>query len=519
VPILIALLFTGQLADGDHSHHLGAPEPLRESTDVVMYNEGDVTRAVIRLEPSSSDRRTRVLYSDPLTGRSTPATVGREALMVSRAQNIAAVLAAHAVDVVRVLMPSRGIYQIASRHVDEDGADLAARLAPLVRAGVLESAAPDLALGRKLAAIDVPPSDERYGGQYYLEDIQIEGAWALSVGDPSTRIVVVDNGCDLLHRDLASKLDPGRDVINDDDDPTFGGGVGNEHGTACAGLAGAATDNDIDIAGACPECRVACVRMLGEPGELLPVSGDVQAFQFAFESNAAVVSNSWGFVDPIPVPAALRDAIVVVQQDGREGRGAVVVFAAGNDNREPGRDELGLVPGVLGVGAMNNVGEPTQYTNFGDVVDVVTPTGSITLDITGDEGAGPGEVTNTFSGTSSACPIAAGVAGLIASAAPDLTADEINALLIDTAKLPFAADPDAEGHDPHYGFGMVQADKALEIALGIEDGDGGEKPGSPDDRPPPGCSHADGGRQGGRGAVLGLTTLLWLFGRRRPTAA
>src|SRR5690606_17456671 len=148
------------------------------------------------------------------------------------------------------------------------------------------------------------PTDPRWGGQWYFQNLGMPEAWGITRGAPSTSIVVVDTGCDLGHPDLEGKLDPGRDVVDGDDDPSFvPGEPGAAHGTACAGLIAAETDNDEGIAGGCPECRLRCVRMLSEQGT--PISADVEAFQFALEVDAAVVSNSWGFVDPIPAPAPL----------------------------------------------------------------------------------------------------------------------------------------------------------------------------------------------------------------------
>jgi len=97
-------------------------------------------------------------------------------------------------------------------------------------------------------------------------------------------------------------------VVSGDDDPSpVPTEVGAEHGTSCAGLVAASTNNGEGIAGACPECRMRCVRLLSD--DPVPLGADVEAFDFAFQTDAAVVSNSWGFVDPIPVPAMLEDAI------------------------------------------------------------------------------------------------------------------------------------------------------------------------------------------------------------------
>lgn len=401
---------------------------------------------------------------------------------------------------VRLLAPSLSMWLVESDARREDGVQLAARLRACEDAErLLVYAEPNLWLRRTLS---FSPNDPRFPGQWYFDDLAMQKAWDLTRGDPSVTIVVVDNGCQATHPDLVLKLDAGRDVIDSDNDPSpESSSSGAEHGTACAGIVGASTNNDEGIAGGCPECRVRCVRMLSSAGELVPVSADVDAFQFALDVDAAVVSNSWGFVDAIAVPKALRDVIELVHDTGRGGLGAVVVFAVGNDDRELGDNELQAVRGVLGVGAINTYGEKTSFTNYGPSVDLVAPTGTITTDLTGSAGGASGDYTSSFGGTSSACPVAAGIAGLVVSAMPAATAAEITQLLIDTTgPAPYAA-PDANGHDAIYGYGVIDPVAALEQALGV---DGDTKKSSDDDG---GCSSTGAG-------VAGWLVLGWLAAMR-----
>ncbi len=356
-----------------------------------------------------------------------------------------------------------------------DGTTLAASLWRRAHELGLSAALPNLYLRRRL---HYTPEDPRYGGQWYFQNLDMPAAWSLTRGSSEVTIVVIDTGCDTSHPDLATKLDAGRDVVSGDDDPSYVPyDPGNEHGTACAGIVGAATDNGVGMAGGCPRCRVRCVRMLGADGESVPLSADVDAFTFAYEVGAAVVSNSWGFVDAIPVPAPLADVIATVADSGRGGRGAVVLFAMGNDDREVGNDELQATYGVLGVGAVNNFDDKTSFTNFGDSVDLVAPVGTVTLDIAGADGREAGDYTTSFGGTSSACPVAAGIAGLIASAAPRMSGHAIADLLIRTTRPAPYALPDENGHDPVFGYGIIDPVAALEEAIGPPEEAGDEDDG------------------------------------------
>jgi subtilisin family serine protease len=301
-----------------------------------------------------------------------------------------------------------------------------------------------------------------------LKRLQIERAWQVATGSPDTSIVVVDDGCDLQHPDLAAAMVGGLDVIDDDDDPSYSPKLrGNEHGTACSGIIAAVGNNKIGISGVCPTCSLRCVRLFDKTHSLVAVSSDVRAFNYAFETEAAVVSNSWGFAEAEPVPNVLRLSIEELLDGGRGGKGALVVFAAGNENREIDDAEIGAIPGVLNVGAINNFDEAAPFSNYGKSLDLTAPTGTLTTDISGPDGADASDYTSLFGGTSSACPVVAGVAALVMTAVPDKTAREIGDALVRSArKAPFAS-PDANGHDPIYGRGIVDPTAAL-IALGVD---------------------------------------------------
>ncbi|MDP2344257.1 MAG: S8 family serine peptidase [Deltaproteobacteria bacterium] len=478
------------------------PPPATTTTTFHFLDRGLWRTATRGPVPGTDDAPVDVVYADPATGRSTRARIGSTVIVKAKG-------AIDSVDVVvvRSLFPSIGLWLVKSARPGEDGLALAQRLADDVDDGRLLEAFPDLQLGHRLAqdSISIPPDDPRYVGQFFFEDLEMEGAWALSLGDPSIVVAVVDNGCDLVHPDLQAKLDPGHDVVDEDDDPSFFPGAdASEHGTACAGLIAAVTDNGVDVAGACPLCRATCTRLLSPDGSGVPLNADVRAFGVAFEDDVEVVSNSWGFIDDIPVPAVLAEAITEVATNGRGGKGAIVVFAAGNDTRLISDDELLAVDGVVGVGAVNNLGELTQFSNRGPSVDVVAPTGSVTTDLSGPAGANAGDVTVSFGGTSSACPIVAGIVGLILALEPELSAAEVNEILVETAKQSVFASPDDAGHDDEYGFGLVQPVAALERVV--------DPP--PDIKGGAGCDCAHGFDQRD-GSAITLSALVILLCRRR----
>ena len=421
---------------------------------------------------------------------------------------------------VRPLSRAARLYLVAARdESSQDGLRIAARLgaAPGVTIAV-----PDLHLRRRRHGIEIPPNDPRYAGQWYLKKLGIEQAWRLSTGDADTKVVVIDDGCDMEHPDLREKFVGGRDVLDDDDDPSYQPGVpNNAHGTQCAGLVGAKTDNGIGMAGVCPECSLLCVRLLpGAEDKAVPVSADLAAFDYALEVGASVVSNSWGFSESLPVPAPLRALVELLHDEGRDGLGTLVVFAAGNENRVIESNELAAVRGVLTVGATSNFDEATPFSNRGASVGVTSPAGTITTDISGPDGMDDGDYTDVFGGTSSACPVVAGVAGLVMSARKDMTAADVLELLEETARRAPFAEPDGAGHDPTYGYGIVHPAAALREALGVEEEpespeskDAGVSEGAGKAQESGGCAVA--GDEVGASWLVGIAFAIWVARRRR----
>jgi serine protease len=392
------------------------------------------------------------------------AWVGREAVLGTHDAKVL-----RGLTVVRTLSAELGLHLVRGRD-DEDGAALAARLS----ARGLD-AVPDLYRARRTASIAIPPNDPRYGGQWYLAQLGVERAWRWTTGAPAITVAVIDNGFDVAHPELAGRFVGQLDAIDGDGDARFVPQLpGNEHGTACAGLIAAATDNGEGIAGACPECKLAGVRLIGDGTQLTPLSADIAAFEYAFSIDAAVVSNSWGYVDPGPVEQPLAQAITRLTQQGYGGRGALVVFAAGNENRAIADDELLAFPGVLAVSALNRYDEATPFVNQGGAIDISAHAGTLTTDITGAEGASRTDYTDTFGGTSSACPVVAGIAGLLRSAAPEARAERVLDVIVKSARrAPYAAAA-AGQQDAVYGYGILDPVAALRLlAPEREPGDAG----------------------------------------------
>lgn len=324
--------------------------------------------------------------------------------------------------------------------------------------GVLD-AIPDVWLPKVTAAVADAFDDPDVGAQWYLESLGMGALYAETLGDPAVRVAVLDSGTDVAHPDLAAGLLAPLDVVDGDDDPSPVPGEGcpagddasicDDHGTSVSGIVGARANNGTNLVGLCPGCSLIPIRMIGGPA-----SNDVTAFEHAFENGAAVLNNSWGYTTAIPTPVALAEVIARVSTEGRDGSGALVVFAAGNDDRRLEADELTSEPGVFCVSATDRYHLPTAYTNRGRAVDVAAPSATVSL-------AAGGGLNTTFGGTSAAAPVVSGLAGWALSYDPTLTAAGIADLLIETAEKTPTVTFDEDGHHEIYGYGEIDPAKLL----------------------------------------------------------
>lgn len=294
-------------------------------------------------------------------------------------------------------------------------------------------------------------------------DVRADEAWAVSMGADTVTIAILDEGVDLAHPDLAAKLVPGYDA-------TGGGSAGapsgdDAHGTACAGIAAAVTDNGLGVAGIAPLARIMPVRMAYGDGSGAWITSDAwiaDGLSWAVANGADVLSNSYGGGSP---SAIIDSAIANARANGRGGKGAVVVFAAGNDNGPVAYPATH--PDSLAVAATSPCDERTAPTscdgeywwgsNHGAEVDLAAPGVHLyATDISGTAGYEPGDYVAGFNGTSGATPFVAGAAALLLGYRSDLTATQVETYLTTSADDLGPAGPDA-----FFGHGRLNLLEAL----------------------------------------------------------
>ena len=344
---------------------------------------------------------------------------------------------------------------------------------------------------------DIIPSDPNYIQQWHLHErlndpefdprssTECEGAWELLGNYGSFEVVVgvTDDGCLLSHQDFDSPdkfaswgYFQGERLINRADFDALADNMyenGSNHGTSCAGVIAGEVDA-MKTVGAAPACRLLPVKWESDgPSLFISDSKLITALNYMADK-VDVISNSWG-ISPVGIweNEVLNTITTLSETGGRRGKGIVFLWAAGNENcpidytsdieipytsgvqqlsdgslvwvgvetsQEFIHNLVGL-PGVMHVAALASNAQRSHYSNYGPGISLCAPSSNVHtyyrmevegLGITTTTGQNEG-VTNFFGGTSSATPLVAGVAALVISANPILTAKEVISILNQTA--------------------------------------------------------------------------------------
>lgn len=318
-------------------------------------------------------------------------------------------------------------------------------------------------------------------------DIKAFDAWTVTMGIPSVRVAIIDDSVQKSHPDLSGNFVSGRyynGITNSyTNDPSPVNGT-QRHGTCCAGLA-IASANNLGGRGVAPNCGLIAVNVWDAS-----VGQVASAFYFADQAGAAVISCSWEW------GAAFDDVSIAIKSlaaSGRGGKGIVILFAAGNDYGAVSfHQAFGALKEVMAIGATNWRDDHAKYSNYGPEISVCAPSSDyydtpsslsiVTTDNTQTmppyPGTGysgyvlqeytPNQGPNGFGGTSAATPITAGVCALVLSCKPTLSAAQVRSIIESTAdKIPgqtVLANYDPRGHDDNYGYGRVNAKRAVDKA-------------------------------------------------------
>lgn len=305
----------------------------------------------------------------------------------------------------------------------------------------------------------VEPNDPHYDKQWAHTVMQSEAGWDIDTGTPTVVIAIIDTGIDETHPDLAGKIVPGYDFSAGDADPHDTNG----HGTHCAGIAAAATDNGVGVAGLDWHASIMPVRVLGRRGSGY-ISDVAAGILWAHDNGADVVSMSFGGAF---YSQTIKDVVDVVYEGG-----TMLVAAMGNwrEYDNPKMYPAGL-PKVMAVAATGPTDVYAPYSQFGPHCDIAAPGGD--MEDYGDPDGiystlptYPVYLTtdyhfNTYydflDGTSMATPYVAGLAALVRGVDPSLTPAQVQEVIENTAD-----DLGPVGWDENYGWGRINVLAALQ---------------------------------------------------------
>ena len=339
-----------------------------------------------------------------------------------------------------------------------------------------------------------PPADNLLGQQWHLSnagllpdtnypirkgaDAKVTDAWKRldNLGASNIVVAVIDNGFDTTHPDLKDKIFKPFDLWNQSTQ-LVQGDLRYSHGTPCAAIAVAAS-NGQGIVGVAPNAK-----FMPLSGTSYSVRATEQMFDYCITNGADIISCSWGATDAaFALSSDKENAIAKAARQGRNGKGCVILFAVGNE----GIDYVSFYaahPDVIAVAASTSRDEHAAYSNRRRQVSVCAPSNGdwpvISARAWWDpgvdgesgnykywrDGKARGQYYKHFGGTSASTPLVAGVCALMLSANPDLTAKEVKEILQNTADKIGAPADYINGHSLKYGYGRVNADRAVAEAL------------------------------------------------------
>lgn len=269
---------------------------------------------------------------------------------------------------------------------------------------------------------DFGVNDPQVGEQWGLQLMEVDKLFQLfasGIAGPSKKalLAILDTGVDAKHEDLSDRFQSVNPSY--DDDPRG-------HGTHCAGIAAAITNNGKGIASFSPNTdylEVTSIKVLGPNGGGSQAS-IIRGMIEAADRGADVISMSLGGFSRDKKQRAYSRAVRYANDAG-----AIVVCAAGNNGGDARLVAPANVPGVITVSALDPEGNKAVFSNYVDHIDmaVAAPGQDILSTIPGDQYA-------RYSGTSMATPYVAGLIGLLKSIRPSLTTREVFSIMKKTGK-------------------------------------------------------------------------------------
>ncbi len=293
------------------------------------------------------------------------------------------------------------------------------------------------------AGVTVSFNDPGQSGQWYLDALNFGDAWAQLIELPTrgqVTVAVVDSGFDTNHVDLQANLAVASGINVVDGSKNIS--AVNPHGTGTIGILAATSGNGEGITQAAWSAEAIPIRVSNRSDGAAYTTHLAAGIRYAADAGARVINVSYSGVQLGILNRAAKYA---------QSKGAIVFMAAGNDGlvHKNWRNQKFLIA----VGATDQGGDVTYFSSRGKFVDLVAPGSNILSLTTKDR-------TYSWYGTSFSSPIAASVAALMLTANPELAPWQVRNILFSTA-----VDIGADGKDWDSGFGLIDANAAVALAI------------------------------------------------------
>jgi subtilisin family serine protease len=326
-----------------------------------------------------------------------------------------------------------------------------------------------------LYALNYIPNDYNGTIQWGLQKINATSAWGVTTGSSSVKIAIVDNAVNYLHQDILANAwtNPGEipnngldddlngytddihgyDLADGDNNPTPPPGTLNTsafvHGTHCAGIASAVSDNAIGISSIGFRAKIISVKCAADNSSVSSLTNAYEGVDYAMSAGAKIVSMSFG-----------STATTITWQyiiSAAQTRGIMLVASAGNDNSSTPTYPAAYAY-VIAVGSTNSNDNISYFSNYGSWVDVMAPGEGIYSTLIEN-----GNTYGYLSGTSMACPLVAGLASLVYSQNLNYSESQVESLIKNGCDNIDALNPNYVGQ---MGSGRINAFHAIS-PLGI----------------------------------------------------
>lgn len=324
----------------------------------------------------------------------------------------------------------------------------------LYETGMFAAAEPDFSFNPLEISYDPEVQNQwgLYNSKHEGIDINVSAAWNYSTGR-GIKIAIVDQGIELTHDDLKDNIFPLSYDAYTKSSPSkvYSSKSSIGHGTHCAGIAAAIRNNGKMIAGVAPDATLISISCKSPSTVYAEQAAD--GINWAWQNGADIISCSWRSPENGMLRTSLNQAIT----KGRNGLGCIIVKSAGNTG-----DSI-TFPGnyrkeIIAVANIDSTGTRYYSSSHGPNLFVSAPGTEILSTMIGNK-------IERKTGTSMACPHVSGLAALILSRNPKLSAAQVREIIGKNTKkignIPYSTNKSCGSWNEYYGYGLIDAYQAV----------------------------------------------------------